>query len=83
MLELKFIRENIDLVRQAIEKRQDTAPLDEILQLDSERRQRILELEDLRHGRTDRRNTCPAGAIPLGPLKHCGRPPASAGPAAR
>jgi seryl-tRNA synthetase len=53
MLDLKFIRENIDLVRQAIEKRQDSAPLDEILQLDSERRQRILELESLRHERKE------------------------------
>ncbi len=53
MLDLKFIRENIELVRQAIEKRQDTAPLDEILHLDSERRQRILELESLRHERKE------------------------------
>jgi len=53
MLDLKFIRENIDLVRQAIEKRQDTAPLDEILHLDSECRQRILKLESLRHERKE------------------------------
>ncbi len=53
MLDLKFIRENIDLVRQAIERRQDTAPLDEILELDSERRQKILELESLRHERKE------------------------------
>ena len=51
MLDLKFIRENIDLVRQAVEKRQDTAPLDEILELDLERRQKVLELESLRHER--------------------------------
>ena len=51
MLDLKFIRENTDLVRQALDKRQDTAPLDEILQLDTERRQKILELESLRHER--------------------------------
>jgi len=51
MLDLKFIRENIDLVREAVANRQDTAPLDEILQLDSERRQKILALEDLRHDR--------------------------------
>ena len=53
MLDLKFIRDNIDLVRQAIERRQDSAPLDEILHLDLERRQRILELEDLRHVRKE------------------------------
>jgi len=53
MLDLKFIRENIDLVREAVEKRQDTAPLDEILGLDSEHRQKILELEGFRHARKE------------------------------
>ncbi|MFC1913096.1 serine--tRNA ligase [Chloroflexota bacterium] len=53
MLDLKFIRENPDLVREAIANRQDNAPLDEILQLDSERRQKLLELEDLRHARKE------------------------------
>jgi seryl-tRNA synthetase len=53
MLDLRFIRENADLVRQAVANRQDTAPLDEVLRLDSERRQRILELEDLRHARKE------------------------------
>ena len=53
MLDIKFIRENIDLVRQAVESRQDTAPLDEILQLDSERRQKVLELEGFRHDRKE------------------------------
>jgi seryl-tRNA synthetase len=51
MLDLKFIRENIDQVRQAVENRQDTAPLDEILELDQERRRKLLELESLRHER--------------------------------
>ena len=51
MLDLKFIRENTEVVRQAMEQRQDSAPLDEILNLDQERRQKILELEDLRHTR--------------------------------
>ncbi|MFC1873453.1 serine--tRNA ligase [Chloroflexota bacterium] len=49
MLDLKFIRDDIELVREAMAKRQDDAPLDEILELDTERRQRIMELEDLRH----------------------------------
>ncbi len=53
MLDLKFIRENIDLVRAGVAKRQDTAPLDEILQLDAERRKKIIELEDLRHERKE------------------------------
>ena len=53
MLDLKFIRDNTDTVRQVLENRQDSAPLDEILQLDSERRQKILELESLRHTRKE------------------------------
>ena len=38
MLDLKFIRENIDLVWQAIANRHDTAPLDEILELETRRK---------------------------------------------
>ncbi|MFC1862207.1 serine--tRNA ligase, partial [Chloroflexota bacterium] len=57
MLDLKFIRENIDQAREAIAKRQDSAPLDEILQLDSERRQKIIKLEDLRHERKEAART--------------------------
>jgi seryl-tRNA synthetase len=49
MLDLKFIRDNTELVRKAIEDRQDTAPLDEIMELDTERRHKLLELESLRH----------------------------------
>ncbi len=45
MLDLKFIRENIELVREAVVSRQDTAPLDEILRLDQARRQKIIDLE--------------------------------------
>ena len=51
MLDLKFIRENMDSAREAVANRQDTAPLDEILQLDLERRRKLLELESLRHER--------------------------------
>ena len=53
MLDLRFIRGNIDVVRKAIAERQDTTPLDEIFQLDSQHRQKILELEGLRHQRKD------------------------------
>ena len=53
MLDLKFIRENAELVRKAIASRQDSAPLDEILELDEERRGKIIELEDLRHTRKE------------------------------
>ncbi|MDP7525863.1 MAG: serine--tRNA ligase [Dehalococcoidales bacterium] len=53
MLDLKFIRENIDQVRQGIANRQNVTPLDEILQLDAARRQKIAGLEDLRHTRKE------------------------------
>src|SRR3989304_10357448 len=53
MLDLKFIRDNINLVRVAMANRHDAPPLDEILQLDGERRQKIIELEDLRHERKE------------------------------
>jgi seryl-tRNA synthetase len=53
MLDLKFIRENIGLVRQAIANRQDIAPLDEILELDRQRREKLLELEGFRHIRKE------------------------------
>ncbi len=53
MLDLKFIRENIELVREAVAKRQDTAPLDEILRLDTKRRQVLVKLEDFRHIRRE------------------------------
>jgi len=45
MLDLKFIHENTELVREAIANRQDSAPVEEILELDGQRRQKIQELE--------------------------------------
>ncbi|MFC2010613.1 serine--tRNA ligase [Chloroflexota bacterium] len=51
MLDLKFIRENVDAVREAVASRQDAAPLDEILQLDIERRQKVGKLDSLRQER--------------------------------
>ncbi|MBI4286657.1 MAG: serine--tRNA ligase [Chloroflexi bacterium] len=53
MLDLRFIREQPDLVRQAVASRHDTAPLEEVLRLDAQRRERLLELEDLRHRRKE------------------------------
>jgi len=53
MLDLKFIRENPEAVRQALEKRQDSAPLDEILRLDHERRRLLGEAEGLRAKRNE------------------------------
>jgi len=53
MLDLKFIRDNTNLVQKALKDRQDSAPIDDILQLDSERRQKLIELESLRHARKE------------------------------
>ena len=53
MLDLKFIRENIDLVREAVTNRQDSAPLDKILELDTVHRQKVLEMEGVRHARKE------------------------------
>jgi seryl-tRNA synthetase len=51
MLDIKLIRENPEIVRQAIANRHDTAPLDEILHIDKERRKKMTELEELRRNR--------------------------------
>jgi seryl-tRNA synthetase len=51
MLDIKFIRENTELVRQAVAARQDSAPIDEILRLDGERRRNIVRLDALRQER--------------------------------
>ena len=51
MLDLKFIRENPDFVKKAMADRYDSAPVDEILRLDTERRQGITRLDALRQER--------------------------------
>jgi seryl-tRNA synthetase len=48
MLDLKFIRENPDLVRESLAKRGDATPLNDILRLDKERRKLLKDIEDLR-----------------------------------
>jgi seryl-tRNA synthetase len=54
MLDIRFIRNNPDTVRQALSNRQeDSTVLDEILELDADRRQKVTELEDLRHARKE------------------------------
>ncbi len=61
MIDLKFIRENPEVVRQAIENRCTEAPLDEILKLDAERRQKIQELEIFRRSRKEASREYQAG----------------------
>lgn len=48
MLDLKFIRENADLVRQGISNKKETVDLDQILKLDQERRSILVEVEQLK-----------------------------------
>jgi seryl-tRNA synthetase len=64
MLDLKFIRDNPDLVRQALVNRNDTAPVDEILELDTRRRAKILELEELRRSRKSASKQYQSSATP-------------------
>ncbi len=51
MLDIKIIREYPDIVRKAIGDRHDSAPLDDILRLDAERRRNIVKLDNLRQER--------------------------------
>jgi seryl-tRNA synthetase len=48
MLSLQFIRENPDVVREAVAHRHMTAPVDDILQLDGQRRRLLIEVESLK-----------------------------------
>ncbi len=48
MLDLRFIREHPDLVKEALVKLNTTAPIDEILSLDEQRRGLLSEVEALR-----------------------------------
>jgi seryl-tRNA synthetase len=51
MFDLKLIRDNPDFVRESLAHRKDNADIDEILQLDQQRRQKLTNLEELRRSR--------------------------------
>ncbi len=53
MLSIQLIRQNPEFVREALAKRRDTAPLDEILHLDSEHRKLLQQIEGLRARRNE------------------------------
>lgn len=53
MLGLQLIRDNPDVVRDALQKRHDTAPIDEILALDEQRRRLLAEAEGFRARRNE------------------------------
>ena len=54
MLDIKFIRDNPDLVKDGIRKKYSSVDIDQILDVDRQRREILTELEQLR----ERRNRC-------------------------
>ena len=50
MLDLNFIRENVELVKENTKKRKSEADIDQILELDQKRREALLKVENLRAG---------------------------------
>ncbi len=53
MLDINLIREKPEWVKEQVAKLNDTAPIDEILELDQRRREIIQEVEELRHRRNE------------------------------
>jgi seryl-tRNA synthetase len=53
MLDIKLVRENTDIVSQALEKRGESAPLDEIRTMDRQHRELLHEMENLRARRNE------------------------------
>lgn len=65
MLDLAFIRDNPDQVKEALVKLNTEAPIDQILELDRERRDLLQEVESLRAERN-------AGSKQIGELMRQG-----------
>lgn len=53
MLDIKFIRDNVDQVKQAVKNKKMTANIDHLLSLDDQRRKLIIRTEDLRARRNE------------------------------
>ena len=51
MLDLKFIRENPELVKQGIKNKNEKDTIDDVLKLDEERRTLILQTDELKSKR--------------------------------
>ncbi len=51
MLEIKYVRENVDIVRTSLENRKSTADFDTFLKDEKRRRELLQEIESLRHQR--------------------------------
>ncbi len=67
MLDLKFIRENLDLVKQAMVNKREKVDLDKLVDLDAKRRELLQEAEKLKQ----ERNTV---SQEIGKLKKAGEP---------
>ncbi|HEX2867703.1 MAG TPA: serine--tRNA ligase [Ignavibacteriales bacterium] len=59
MLDLKFIRENPDLVKKGIENKNETARVDELLALDTQRRELVLKADELKAKRNQASSQIP------------------------
>lgn len=66
MLDLKFIRENLDLVKEAVENKQEKVDLERLIVLDARRRDVLKEVEELKHKRN-------LASQEIGRLKHEGK----------
>jgi seryl-tRNA synthetase len=51
MLDIKFIRNNLDQVKRAIQLKSDHADVEQLLELDAEKRKAMTEVEQLKHQR--------------------------------
>lgn len=51
MLDIKFIRNNIEQVKQAIKLKNDHVDVDKLIELDSQKRSILMEVEELKHRR--------------------------------
>ena len=68
MIDLKYIRENPEEVKAAIACRKDSAPLDEILALDAERREKLALLEEKRRAKKEIARTSQQSVVEEGRL---------------
>ncbi|MCU7496976.1 MAG: serine--tRNA ligase [Ignavibacteria bacterium] len=59
MLDLKFIRENPELVKKGIENKNETARVDEVLELDQKRRELVLNADELKAKRNQASSQIP------------------------
>lgn len=51
MLDIKYIRSNVEKVKQAIEMKNDFADIDQLISLDQKKREILTEVEELKHKR--------------------------------